>query len=163
MPRRPVVPEELTSGPFTLSEARRAGLSRSQLRGSSWKRISASLYVWAGAEDSSQAAIIALRRRLPAGAAFSGRTAAWLHGFDTSPEEPPEVTLPYGCGVSARAGLAVRHSTLADTDVIQRRGVPATSAVRTAFDLARGLPLVDAVVAVDVALHNRAIELAQLR
>jgi hypothetical protein len=35
--------------------------------------------------------------------------------------------------------------------------------VRTAFDLARRLPLVDAVVAVDVALHNRAIELAQLR
>jgi hypothetical protein len=163
MPRHPAIPEQLTTGPFTLADARGAGLTRWQLRGSSWRRISGGVYVWAGLRESSLLAIAGLRRRLPPGAAFSGRTAAWLHGFDGSPGVPPEVTVPYGCGVSARACMSLRHGTLTDTDVVQLRGFPATSPLRTAFDLSRRLPLVDAVAAVDAALHNRTVELAEFR
>lgn len=163
VPRRPVIPEELTTGPFTVADARRLGLTRWQLRGSSWRRISGGLYVWVGLQQTSLMAIAGHRRRLPPGAVFSGRTAAWLHGFDSSPGEPPEVTVPYGCGVSARAGISIRHGTLTDTDVVEQRGLPATSPVRTVFDLARRLPLVDAVAAVDTALHHRIVELGEFR
>src|SRR5262245_18590274 len=163
MPRRPVIPEELTTGPFTVADARRHGLTRWQLRGSRWRRISGGFYVWAGLRESSLMAIAGQHRRLPPGAVFSGRTAAWLHGFDSSPGELPEVTVPYGCCVSARAGMSIRHGTLTDADVVERRGLPATSPVRTAFDLARRLPLVDAVAAGDAALHNRLVELAEFR
>lgn len=163
MPRRPVIPNELTSAPFTVTEAHRAGLSRWQLRGASWKRISGGLYVWAGLQVSSELTIAALRRRLPEGAAFSGRTAAWLHGFAPLSAEPPEVTVPYGCGISARAGLSVRRGTLTHLDVVERRGLPVTSPLRTAFDLARHLQLVEAVVAVDAALHKHLLYVGHLR
>src|SRR5262252_5190325 len=163
MPRRPAIPEELTSAPFTLTEARRAGLSRWQLRGASWRRISGGLYVWAGLQVSWELTLAALRRRLLDGAAFSGRTAAWLHGFAPLSGGLPEVTVPYGRGISGRAGLSVRHGTLTDVDVVERCGLPVTSPLRTAFDLARHLQLVEAVVAVDAALHKHLLDLAHLR
>src|SRR6202171_1641421 len=37
--RRPIIPAGLTSGLFTLEEARRAGLSPRQLEGRSWQRV----------------------------------------------------------------------------------------------------------------------------
>src|SRR5258708_39589634 len=43
-----------------------------------------------------------------------------------------------------------------------RRGRPATSAVRTIADLGRRLPLVEAVAALDMALHRRLLELVHL-
>lgn len=124
VPRRQVIPEGLTTGPFTLADARRIGLTRWQLRGSSWRRISRGFYVWVGLQKSSLMATAGIPRRLPPGAAFSGRTAAWLHGFDSSPGEPPEVTVPYACGVSPRAGVTIRHGTLTDADVSGKGCLP---------------------------------------
>src|SRR5206468_9119254 len=43
-------------------------------------------------------------RRLPGGAAFSGRTAAWLHRLEASASDLVEVTVPPGSGISARSG-----------------------------------------------------------
>src|SRR5262249_4879665 len=45
----------------------------------------------------------------------------------------------------------------------KRQGLPTTSPVVTVFDVARRLPLVDAVAAVDAALHNRIVDLAEFR
>jgi Protein of unknown function (DUF559) len=161
MPPRPVVPPELTTGPFTLREARAAGLSRDQLRGASWRRVGRGQYVWAGLPDGPLLALAAVRQRLPL-AVFSGRTAAWLHGLDLPPCDPIEVTMPAGCIVAARAGLAVRRIALGNDEVVVRREMPATSILRTVVDLGSRPPLVEAVVAVDMALHGRLIELAQL-
>ncbi len=44
-----------------------------------------------------------------------------------------------------------------------RRGQPATSVVRTIADLGRRLPLVEAVATLDMALHERLLELVDLR
>ena len=104
----------------------------------------------------------AARRRLPAGAAFSGRTAAWLHGLDVEPCNPIEATVPPDAGVSGRAHIALRRSVLSG-DVVHARGMPATSIVRTIADLCAVLTLVEAMVIADAALHKRLIRLDELR
>lgn len=129
--RRPLVPIELTRGPFTLEEARRAGLSRWHLAGHTWTRLGPATYVWAGLPDTPLQRLGAALRRLPRGAAFSGLTAAWLHGLDVAPCDPIEATIPKGVGVSGRAGIAVRRAALGTNDRVHVSGMPATSIVRT--------------------------------
>src|SRR5215831_18483597 len=48
VPRRQCVPESLREGPITVAAAVSAGLTRDQLRGPNWRRISRGLYVWTG-------------------------------------------------------------------------------------------------------------------
>ena len=163
MSRQAVVPEELRCGPFTVAEAMQAGLTRRQLRSASWRRITTGLYVWAEVAESPTLVLAAACRRLPPGAAFSGRTAAWLHGLDVPPCDPVEVTVPCASGVATRAGVRVRRSILGQSDVVVRRGLPATSILRTVFDLSRWLPFIEAVVAVDMALHRGLVDRDRLR
>ena len=163
MSRRPVVPPELKHGPFTVAEALQTGLTRKQLRGRSWRRISTGLYAWAGIAEVPALVLAAVGRRLPAGAAFSDRTAAWLHRLDLPPCDPVEVTIPHAGRVSGRAGVCIRRCDLPEADVALRQGLPVTSPLRTVFDLSRRLPLTEAVVAVDMALHQGLVELVQLR
>lgn len=159
----PVVPPPLTRGPFTAAEARQAGLTRKQLRSAAWRRLGGGAYVWAGLEEDPSLRLEAIRRRLPPEAAFSGTTAAWLHGIDLPPPERMEVTVPDRCGVSGRAGLVVRRAALPDDEVVERRGFRLTSALRTVADLSHRLPLVEAVVVVDLALHQRLVDRAQMQ
>lgn len=163
MARRPVVPAELTRGPFTVIEAERAGLSRKQLQGASWRRLAVGLYAWVGLAESPALALAAARSRLPDAAAFSGRTAAWLHGMDLPPCDPIEVTVPPACRVSGRSRVSVRRAELPDGDVVTRRGLRATSALRTVADLAGQSTLTEGVVVADMALHARIVRLAELR
>lgn len=95
-----------------------------------------------------------LSRRLPRCAVFSGRTAAWLHGLDFPPCDPVEITLPRLATTSRRAGMTVRRSDLGEAEVSLVRGLPVTAATRTMADLARHLPLVEAVVALDMAFNR---------
>ena len=64
---------------------------------------------------------------------------------------------------SNRAGVYLRRATLAPIDVVRLRGLPVTSALRTAVDLGSQRVLVDAVIALDMALHKRIIDLTELR
>ena len=90
---------------------------------------------------------------MPASAAFSGRTAAWLHGLDVAPCEPIEViVLGRGSGWE-KGGVTVRRDALHDGDVVVRNGFRTTSLLRTLSDLSRRLSLVEAVVITDMALH----------
>jgi very-short-patch-repair endonuclease len=102
-------------------------------------------------------------RRLPPGSAFSGLTAAWLHGIDVEPSDPIEATVPAGAGVSGRAGIAVRRSPLSRKDVLVVRGMPATAIARTLAEVCGRLSVTEAVVVADAALHLRRISLARLR
>jgi hypothetical protein len=157
--RKAFRPQELMRGPFSIDEARAVRLSRRSLEGASWRRIGPGIYISAGLARDPLHKIEAARRRLPAGAAFSGLTAAWLHGLDATPCDPIEVTVPPDAGVSGRAGITVRRSVIAANDVVQVRGMPATSMVRTIADLCLKLSLVDAVVIADAALHQRRVRL----
>jgi len=162
MPIQPRIPEALTHGPFTVADALRAGLSRRQLQGKSWRRVGTGLYVWAGIADDPLRVLQALSRRLPPHAAFSCRTAGWLHGMDLEPCQPVDVTVPLGRSITTRSGVAIRRGVLPSVEVVECRQVRATSPMRTAFDLSRYLPLGEALVAVDMALHIELVRLERL-
>jgi hypothetical protein len=121
------------------------------------------MYAWWEIADEPQVVLDAIRRRLPLVAAFSGTTAAWLHGLDLLPCDPVEVTLPMSCGIAVRARAVVRRAELATGEVVMRKGLPTTSALRTLADLGRRPPLVEAVVAVDSALNKGVLDLDDLR
>ena len=161
--RKAFRPQLLMRGPFSIDEARAAGLGRRSLEGTSWRRIGPGMYISAGLAQDPLHKIEAARRRLPASAAFSGLTAAWLHGLDVSPGDPIEVTVSPRAGVSGRAGIAVRRSAVAANDIVQIRGIPAMSMVRTIADLCARLSLVESVVIADAALHQRRVRLDDLR
>lgn len=157
------MPAELMTGPFTLNDAHRAGLGRSHLKGASWRRMGPNVYAWVGLPDTSELRIEAASRRIPPAAAFSGLTAAWLHGLDVAGCDPIEVTIPKGIGVSARTGMAVRRAGLAAREVISVRGKRVTSILRTLSDLCVRLSVAEAVVVTDMALHARLVSLHDLK
>src|SRR5262245_5582289 len=150
MSRHPVVPPELKHSPFTVAEALRHGLERKQLRGRSGRRISPGLYPWAGVAEAPAVALAAVGRRLPARAAFSDRTAAWLHRLDLPPCDPVEVTVPHTCRVSARAGVCIRRCTLAEADASVLKGFPTASPLLSVLDLTRGPPHIETARAADM-------------
>ena len=162
MPRHPHVPSELTRGPFTIADAARAGLDRWHLEASCWKRLGPETYVWRHLPETPLHRIEAAMRRLPAGAAFSGLTAAWLHGLDVEPCNPIEATVAADAGVSSRSGMLLRRSILDKDDVVRVRGMPATSIVRTLAEVCCRLSLMESVVVLDQALHLRRVRLDQL-
>src|SRR5215813_12007555 len=159
------VPDNLKHGPFTIEQAEAAGVSRFQLRGATWRRLARGIYAWAGLNLDFNHRLQALARRVPPTCAFSCHTAAWIYRLDDPPADiaAAEVTAPPNIVVPRRADLHFRRSTLADDDVTFCWGLPVTSPVRTCFDLARFLPLADAVAAGDVALHRRLLRLEELR
>lgn len=121
------------------------------------------IYRWAGLNEGPLVRLEGVARRLPAGAAFSGRTAAWLHGLDIAPCDPIEVTIPEPLGSGRRAGARVSRNALASDEIVQRHGLPSTSALRTVVDLGGRDPLTEAVVAADLALHAGLVTIDELR
>lgn len=99
--------------------------------------------------------------RLPPDAAFSGLTAAWLHGIDVTPDDPIEATAPKHAGVSGRAGMMLRRSDLRN-DVVTVRGIRTLSVARMLADLCGRLSLTEAVVVADAALHSGRIRIQEL-
>jgi very-short-patch-repair endonuclease len=158
MPRKPLVPPALMHGPFTVVEARQAGLQRWHLEGRSWKRLKHGIYVLAEAETRIST-LIAVSKRLPRAAAFSGVTAAWLHGLDVRPCDPVEITIPSHLGVSRPRGVRVRRTLLSDDDVVRIRGFRATAIARTIADISARLDLTEAVVIADAALYSGRVTL----
>src|SRR5713101_6549147 len=163
VPAKPRMPPALRTGPFTSAEARAVGVTRGQLRGARYRRLGSGLYRWVGLKESPQVMLTAVARRLPAGAAFSGPTAAWLHGLDVAPCDPIEVTIPEPMGSGRRAGACVRRAALASGEIVLRRGLPTTSALRTVVDLGGRDPLTEGVVAADLFLHAGLVTIAELR
>jgi very-short-patch-repair endonuclease len=163
VPLKHAVPAALRTRPFTSAEASGVGVTRGQLRGAAYRRVGSGLYRWEGLKESPQLMLSAVGRRLPVGAAFSGRTAAWLHGLDVVPCDPIEVTIPEPTGTRRRAGASVSRAALACEEIVLRRGLPATSALRKVVDLGGRDPLTDGVVAADLFLHARLVTIADLR
>jgi hypothetical protein len=162
VPRAPLIPIALTTGPFNLEEARLHGLTKDHLLGASWRGLGGGFHALRAIADDPEVVLAAASRRLPTTAVFSGRTAGWLHGLDLPPCNPVEVTLPLGCHTSRLRGIAVRRSTVSAAERVARRAHPTTSIVRTLADLGRRLSLEEAVAALDMALHKRLLESADL-
>ena len=148
-----LIPHQLTKRPFSLDDARRAGLTKSSLRGKSWRRLGAELYCWMGLTADSWMVLSAWQRQFPPDIVFAGKTAAWLLGLDLDPLNPIGLIVPLHSGVRSRPGLDVRRCDIPQHDVIKIRGLPATTVNRTLSDLCLRLPPVEALVVIDAAVH----------
>jgi len=162
MPRLQGIPEQLKSGPFTVAHAEGLGFSRHRLRGPNWRRLGWGVYVWTGHEADAASELLALQSRLPERSVLSGRTAAKLHRMDVDANGSAEVTAPPGVALRPRPGICVNVAALDPADVMVSGGLRVTTPLRTCFDLARRLPLVDAVIVLDGALHRRLVSLRAL-
>lgn len=145
-----------------MSSARLHGLIWSSLQTSAWRRLNHGQYAWAAIRDDYDLKLKAAQQRLPAESAFSGHTAAWLLGLDMPPCDPIEVTLPRGAAVHARTGIRVKRASLAEGEVVRKRGFRVTNGLRTATDLGSRKDLTESVVALDMALRAGLTQLAAL-
>lgn len=163
MARYGYVPDELKQGSFTVAEARALGVSRRQLQGGPWRRVFHGRYRWVGTHGGEDLNLRAIASGMPPGFAFAGVTAARLLGMELAAGRRPEVIVPPSAVVSTRAQARVRRVRLDSGDVIWRSGLPVTSALRTCFDLGGRLPIVEAVVVLDLALHANLVQEDALR
>lgn len=138
-----------------------SGVSKQQLRGASWRRLGAGFYAWRGIAGDPCVLLASIAQRVPPGAAFSGRTAAWIHGLEIDPR-PIEITLAAQSCISHVAGVRVRRSDTVSDEVRMVRGLVTTSPVRTFADIARRERLVEAVVMLDMASHRRLVSLSAI-
>ena len=142
MPRRPRSVPELGHHPFRGTTAVAAGhLTRHELAGPGWLRVHRDVYVPAGTELTLLVRARAALALVP-GAVVSGRTAARLLGLDLGPSdgEPVELTVPSTQGGWSVPGIRVRRRDLPAGALALVDGLPVTSALVTAVDLAARLP-----------------------
>jgi very-short-patch-repair endonuclease len=155
MSRRPRVPPQLPHRPFSLAEARAAGLTSTALEGKTWRRLGSKLYCWSGLDEDPWEVLVAWRGLLPAYAVFAGATAAWMAGLDFSPTDPVEIVVPSNSGLRSRPGLSVRRCRILPGDVVTIRRLRATCLPRTFHHLSLRLPAVEILVAMDAALRKK--------
>lgn len=140
-------------------------LSPDSLRSSAWRRLYRGVYADAGLPDTFGVRLAGAALLIPAAAAFSGRTAAWLHGVTglVDARTPVEVSVPSEVRFGPVAGLRVRRVRLSAADVTSVGGRSCTTRVRTAVDIARAEPLPEGVAALDVLLRHGVVDHAELR
>ncbi len=152
-PSVPGMPIDLHQ-PFRGTEAVAAGLVTPKvLRGPRFRRLFTGIYIRADAEITFEVRSRAAHLLVAGRGALGGFSAAELLGASCGPlAGPAEIVVPRG-RVTPRPGLLVRHHELASDEVTEVDGCAVTSPLRTAYDLARRLPLVEAVVAVDALAY----------
>ncbi len=174
----PAVHRELRLLPFRGSSAIERGLiTRGALRGKAWRRLMSDVYIEAVIEMDYRLWCYAVAQYVSPRGAIAGMSAAYLHGVDLrpspgapslgvltpdalSPKMLPSEVADLGLPIEAVVPTAVRkagapqvklvRSPLPPSHVSITSGVRATTPARTAFDLGRQLPLIEAVRAIDV-------------
>jgi len=159
MPVPAAIPRDLSYAPFRGSDAIAAGLlTPGQLRSRQWRRLFRNVYVSSDVPLDHRIRCIATDLLLDGRGAISGRSAALLYGVDVLVKPTVvEVTVPATLRLAASSRLAVIRSPLPDREVQQWAGVTVTAPLRTAFDIARRGPLVEAVVGIDAMLAARLV------
>jgi Protein of unknown function (DUF559) len=153
MSSRIAVPADLALAPFHRSLALEK-LGRRTLEGPSYRRLTRGAY-WTAVEPLDHGRLIeGLRAVLPDDAVLRGVSAAWAHGVSWAGiADPVEVALAHQRRVRPRAGLLVSGEQLEPDEIVPTGYGASTSVARTAFDLARRLPLPRAVAAMDALLR----------
>lgn len=155
MTARPaVVPRALRHTVFRGSGALAQGLiTPDQLRGRAYARLFRDIYMDAEDPVDHRARIDAASLLMPTGAVIGGRSALCLSGLPetVSDDSPVEVIVPRGQRFGPVKGLRVRTAPLPANQVLPA-SIPRTTPLRSCVDIAREANLVDAVVALDIAL-----------
>ncbi|MFE4197204.1 DUF559 domain-containing protein [Paenarthrobacter sp. NPDC056912] len=149
MQKRYPFPSELASAPFTLDEAKAAGLHQSQLwRRSKIEGVSRGLYRPADWNFDLAEAARSLSAASP-GAWISHVTAARLHGFCLPPwladSNELHLSKPRHLPSVRRKGVVGHTVVASDAEIEFVRGLWISTRSRTWLDLARRLPLNDLV------------------
>jgi len=138
------------TGPFRGAEALAAGLlTHNELYGPRFQRLFSGVFAPAELPVDfavrTRAAYLLVSHR---GGVLAGYSAALLLGADCGPAHgPAEVIVP--ADARSQPGLLVYRDQVPASEVVVADGCRVTSAERTAWDLARRLPLVEAVVTTD--------------
>jgi very-short-patch-repair endonuclease len=140
--------------PFRGTDAVAAGLVTPKvLRGPRFRRLFTGIYIRADVEITLEVRSRAAHLLVDGRGVLGGFSAAELLGASCGPlGAPAEIVVPRG-HVTPRRGLLVRHGELVPDEVVEAGGCSVTSPRRTAFDLARRSPLIEAVVALDVLAY----------
>jgi hypothetical protein len=159
------VPADLIHGAFTVQQAAQHGVSPRMLQGAQWRQLLRGVYCHRDLDVDDDVRLSAARLALPADAVATGRLAAWLHGVWSPPSGQPlplEWAQEKGRSRPLRA-LDGSHRLVVDqADVVEVRGVRCTSPMRTAFQLMRRAPLVEAVVVAEAFAWRGRLELPWL-
>jgi very-short-patch-repair endonuclease len=143
-------PDLLLGRPFRGSAARAAGLiTPGVLRGPRFRRLFPDVYVAAEVEVTLTVRARAAYLLVAGRGAVGGYAAAELLGASCGPADAPvDLVVPRGA-YRAHPGLTIHRGRLAPDEIATEGAVVVTTPRRTAYDLACGLPLAEAVVAVD--------------
>lgn len=163
-----LLPLELLRGAHRRAELLAAGVTEHELRGPLWVQVLPGRYAWAPTdrEHARQRALVGASAAPDDGAA-GGWAAAFLLGarqLDGSTFAPEIYEPVLVCMQRVRQrpwwpGVRPFRSELAPNDVVVADGVPVTSPLRTAFDLARLAPTVtEAVVRLDVMARDLGVD-----
>ncbi|MCI4065288.1 endonuclease domain-containing protein [Micromonospora sp. R77] len=166
MARHPRRPAELAGKVFFARDAIQRGLlTRNELRSSAWRQLFHNVYADARLAVSHRTRCLAAASWLfPPGCLVAGRSAvALLGGPVPGPDEPVEVLVDPASRFGPLAGLLIHVCRWSEDDVQRIEQVPVTNAVRTCWDLACWLDVVEAVALVDALLHVGVVRLAQLK
>jgi len=141
-----------------------AGLvTRHTLRGPSWRRLLPDVYIEADAMLDHRSWCAAVTLTLPGGSAIDRCSAAYLHGVDLLPTDAPvTVTMPQPSHSWPRSRVSVTRTTLGPDDIATVDGMPVTTPVRTAFDLARQHRIGPAVAALDALCRQHLVTVAEV-
>jgi very-short-patch-repair endonuclease len=131
------------------------GLTSTALAGEQWRHIFRDVWVHASVEDSLATRVAAARLVLGSEGFLCGLTAAWVYGVDVQDRRGQLVWMgrPNGSWRKVRPGCLVREITVDGSDLNVVEGTLMTTPVRTAFDCARWLSFVEAVVVADALAH----------
>lgn len=164
MPIQPHRPSALIRKVFRARDVIDRGLiTRGQLRSTAWRMLRRGVYADSSLTVDHGVRCAAALLAAPDVAVVSGLSAAWILGVDlVSDNDPVRLTVPPRHWYKGGDGIAVRRQQI-DAEEIQRWGpVRHTTAERTAWDLARGRDLVEAVVALDAMAGKRLVSREQL-
>ncbi|MGY1822213.1 DUF559 domain-containing protein [Geodermatophilus sp. SYSU D00079] len=152
------------TGVFIGSHAIAEGfLTRRQLRERSYRRLVHGVYADPALTVDHRLRCQAVALLMPSGTAIGGHSAAAWHGAPLAgPHDPVTVLRPATVLWKGPRGVRVHRTDLRPGDVEVRDGVPITSALRTAWDLAALEPLGTAVAALDSMVRAAAVTLPAL-
>lgn len=151
-----------TSEPFRGSWAVLTGrITRARLRGPDFRRLEHDVYVGAAAECDVRMRVRTLRLWSQERGVVGGPLAALAYDVEC-PWDDAELIMSGRCH-PAPTNATIRTDRLRPGETAERFGCPVTTPVRTAFDLARRRPLIEAVAAVDALAHTCRFSATHLR
>jgi hypothetical protein len=143
------VSETFGQRPFRGSIAvARGRVTKTELYGKAWRRILHDVYIDTAIPPTQRLRIQAAALRYPDGGIVTGRSAAYMWGATLGTlGDPVEMLTPKRS--QSTADIRIRSGSIDPAEVVQRDGVRLPTPLHTAWDLARSLPVLDAVPWID--------------